>query len=151
VLGGSQSLFPYFPEVLFLKVLLINPKISMNWSRTPTCPLGLLSIASFLIHAGHTVKIFDNMVESKSIKRYIRSFDPDIVGLSVISPMASADAVNISKYVKKLNKPVVWGGHITSALPELCFREGCVDYIVIGEGGTHLFGTPEHDGKRRYT
>lgn len=89
------------------------------------------------------------MVESKSIKRYIRSFDPDIVGLSVISPMASADAVNISKYVKKLNKPVVWGGHITSALPELCFQEGCVDYIVIGEGEltfSELLNTLENGG-----
>lgn len=117
-----------------MKVLLINPKISLDWSRSPTCPLGLLSIASFLIAKGHTVKIFDHMVESENIEQAIKDFNPDIVGLSVISPMASADAVKISKFAKKLNIQVVWGGHITSALPELVFKEGCVDYIVIGEG-----------------
>lgn len=117
-----------------MKVLLINPKISLDWARSPTCPLGLLSIASYLIEKGHTVKIFDHMVSSENIENYIKAFSPDIVGLSVISPMASADAIKISKFAKKLNIPVVWGGHITSALPELVFKEGCVDFIVIGEG-----------------
>lgn len=117
-----------------MKVLLINPKISLDWARSPTCPLGLLSIASYLIAKGHTVKIFDHMVSSENIEKYVIDFGPDVVGLSVISPMASADAIKISNFTKKLNIPVVWGGHITSALPELVFKEGCVDFIVVGEG-----------------
>jgi anaerobic magnesium-protoporphyrin IX monomethyl ester cyclase len=133
----------------FLKILLINPKISFDLARTPTCPLGLLSIASYLINKGHSVKIFDNMVESANIKKFIKTYNPDVVGFSVISPMASADAVRISRFVKTLEKPVVWGGHITSALPELVFKEGCVDFIVIGEGEitfSELLDTMENGG-----
>jgi len=74
------------------------------------------------------------MAEKGDVKRKIREFDPDVIGLSLISPMAAKDAVCISRYAKKLNKPVVWGGHFISTFPELALQEGCVDYVVIGEG-----------------
>jgi len=122
------------PGRTLVKVLLINPKISLDLSRSATCPLGLLSIASFLNAKGHTAVIFDGMVETGSAKKKIRGFNPDVVGISLISPMAGRDALRISRYAKKLNKPVVWGGHFISTFPELALQEGCVDYVVIGEG-----------------
>jgi len=116
-----------------LKVLLINPATKIN-ARAPSCPLGLLSIASYLNAKGHSVKIVDQTVKKENIEKHIKSFNPDIVGVSVISSMVSKAAVKASKVAKKYDKPVVWGGQIISALPDLGFKEGCVDFIVIGEG-----------------
>lgn len=116
-----------------MKILLVNPKTSLI-ARAPSCPLGLLSIASYLNTKGHEVKIVDQTVKKENIEKQIKLFDPDVVGVSLISAMASEAAIRVSKIAKKHNKTVVWGGQIISALPELGFKEGCVDFIVIGEG-----------------
>lgn len=116
-----------------MNVLLINPATTIN-SRATTCPLGLLSIASYLQARGYTVKIVDQTIKSENIAKHIDAFRPDVVGVSVISAMASKAAIKASKIAKKRKIPVVWGGQIISALPELGFKEGCVDFIVIGEG-----------------
>lgn len=116
-----------------MKILLVNPKTSLV-ARAPSCPLGLLSIASFLNTKGYEVKIVDQTVKKENIEKQIKLFDPDVVGVSFISAMASEAAIKVSKIAKKHNKTVVWGGQIISALPELGFKEGCVDFIVIGEG-----------------
>lgn len=112
---------------------MINPSATIN-SRATTCPLGLLSIASYLQAKGYTVKIVDQTIQSENIAKHIKTFRPDVVGVSVISAMASKAAIKASKIAKKCKIPVVWGGQIISALPELGFKEGCVDFIVIGEG-----------------
>lgn len=119
-----------------MKVLLINPRPDRFTNRqiAPTSPLGLLAVASYIKAGGHTVKIVDLTVKSESIEKHLRDFLPDVVGLSVMSALASKSAIKISKIVKKHHKPVIWGGFLASALPELCFKEGCVDYIVVGEG-----------------
>jgi anaerobic magnesium-protoporphyrin IX monomethyl ester cyclase len=80
------------------------------------------------------VKIVDQTVKFENINRHIKAFMPDVVGVSVISAQASIAAVKVSKIAQRYKKPVVWGGQIISAVPELGFSEGCVDYIVIGEG-----------------
>lgn len=104
-----------------MKVLLVNPKPSMV-ARAPSCPLGLLSIASYIKKSGHDVKIVDQTVKSENIEKHIKAFEPDVIGVSVISSMVGKAAVKASKIAKKHNIPVVWGGHIISALPELGFR-----------------------------
>ena len=116
-----------------MKVLFINPAVSIA-SRIPSCPLGLLSVASYAKSKGHIVKIADLTVKKESIVKLIKSFDPDVVAITVISSKASKSVVNVSKIAKKYNKTVVWGGHEISLLPELGFKENCVDFIVIGEG-----------------
>lgn len=119
-----------------MRVLLINPSVSVFsiYAKAPTCPLGLLSIASYIEANGHTVKIVDKTVGTENVKKCIKIFNPDIVGITVISPVASKGAVKVSKIAKKFNKPVVWGGPFVSVVPELALKEGCVDFVVIGEG-----------------
>ncbi len=116
-----------------MKVLLINPATKIN-ARATTCPLGLLSIASYLQTKGYIVKIVDQTVKKENIDRHMKSFNPDVVGVTVLSYMSAVAAVKVSKTIRKYNKPIAWGGQLISALPELGFREGCVDYIVISEG-----------------
>lgn len=116
-----------------MKVLLINsmPKCA---KERPVLPLGLLSIATYLTLNGHTVRIYDRTVERTGIKKVLKSFLPDIAGVSVISTKSFTDGIQVSKAVKKMNVPVVWGGLTTSLVPEVILRSGVVDYIVVGEG-----------------
>jgi len=116
-----------------LKVLLINPAPNII-ARAPSCPLGLLALASYLQVFGYCVKIVDQSVQAENIRKHIKDFDPDVVGVAIVSAQAFRSALAASKTAKAFGKPVVWGGQIISALPELGFKEDCVDYIVIGEG-----------------
>lgn len=119
-----------------MKVLLINPKASQlnKRKKAPSVPLGLLAIASYIKTKGHTAKIVDLTIKSENIEKHIKSFNPDVVGLTVHSTLVVNSTVKLSKTAKKYNKPVIWGGFIPSTLPELCFKEGCVDFLVMGEG-----------------
>ena len=119
-----------------MKVLLINPRPDRFTNRqiAPTSPLGLLAVASYLQTKGHSVKIVDLTVKAENLHRHIREFSPDIVGVTVMSALASKSAVKVSKIAKKHRKSVIWGGFFASSLPELCIEEGGVDFIAIGEG-----------------
>jgi anaerobic magnesium-protoporphyrin IX monomethyl ester cyclase len=116
-----------------MKVLLINSMPDCVKER-PVLPLGLLSIATYLSENGHGVRIFDRAVDGSGMKRLIRSFSPDIVGVSVISSKSYADGIKVSKIVQGENIPVVWGGLTPSLIPELAMKSGYVDFVIIGEG-----------------
>jgi len=118
-----------------MKVLLINSK-ALHAKHKAAMPLGLLSIAKYLTDNGHTVKLYDRAVETYGLKKYLDSFCPDFVGISVLSVKRFRDAINLSKTIKARNIPVVWGGQIPSAIPELVLKSGVVDYVVVGEGET---------------
>lgn len=119
-----------------MKVLLVLPTMNrfLVRQKAASSPLGLLAIASYIKAKGHIVKIVDLTVKTENIKKHIRSFEPDVVGLSVMSALAGNSAIKVSKAVKEFNKIVVWGGRLPSSLPELCLKESCVDFAVIGEG-----------------
>lgn len=116
-----------------MKVLLINSE-SFHAEQKNAIPLGLLSIATYLTHRGHTVKIYDRIVDKGSLKKYLSSFLPDIVGISAIGIKSFPDAFKVSKAVKRSRIPVVWGGQMPSLIPDVILKTGDVDYVVMGEG-----------------
>jgi anaerobic magnesium-protoporphyrin IX monomethyl ester cyclase len=116
-----------------MRVLLINAA-ALHVTQKPGIPLGLLSIAKYITDAGHTVKIYDRPVEQRNTQKVLNSFNPDIVGISALTFKRFHDALAVSREVKKRNLPVVWGGQITSAVPEAILKTGAVDFVVIGEG-----------------
>lgn len=116
-----------------MKVLLINPN-PKHYYKSSTCPLGLLAIATYLNQRRHEVKIVDSVVQRVHYKSVIKSFQPDVVGISVISYKSIADAIIASKVARAAKIPVVWGGPLASIIPETVLSHGCVDYVVIGEG-----------------
>lgn len=116
-----------------MKVLLIN-SAALHAKHKAALPLGLLSIAKYLTDNGHIVKLYDRAVETQSLNKYLSSFIPDFVGISALSVKRFPDAMNISRTIKARNIPVVWGGQIPSAIPELVLKSGVVDYVVVGEG-----------------
>lgn len=124
-----------------MKILLILPTMNrfLIRQKAPSIPLGLLAVASYIKAKGHTVKIIDMTVKAENIEKHIKSFAPDVVGLSVMSALASNSAIKVSKAAKRFNKPVVWGGRLPSSLPELCLKEECIDFVVLGEGEITFF------------
>ncbi len=116
-----------------MRILLVNAE-PFHVEHKAAIPLGLLSIATYMKAKGHTVEIYDRVVEGTGIKRRLESFRPDIVGVSALAVKSFPDAVKVSKTVKKKNIPVVWGGPVPSLIPEIALKTGSVDFVVVGEG-----------------
>jgi len=116
-----------------MNVLLMNPSQGFLPS-TQTTPLGLLSIGSYLKERGYRVRLYDRNVDKTPLEKCLQEFRPDAVGVSVISTPPLADGAAISRRIRELGIPVIWGGQMASAAPELVLREGVADYVVVGEG-----------------
>jgi len=104
------------------------------YNRALSNPLGVLSIASFLKRKGHEVKIIDRNTEKVRLNSLLDEFNPDAVGVSVMSARGVTDAVKISKAVKTRGIPVIWGGQMPSLQPEMALTCEYVDYLSVGEG-----------------
>lgn len=77
----------------------------------------------------------DNHPIWKEARDILREYDPDVVGLSVLTPEVGS-AYKLSKIAKETRKDriVVWGGHHASFLPDEILGYGGVDVVVRGEG-----------------
>jgi len=116
-----------------MKVLLINAATD-NVTQKPVIPLGLLSIAACLAAHGHTVRVFDRTVERGGRGKYLRSFRPDVVGISAITFGSFPDAMKLTARWQKAGVPVVWGGQLPSLVPDIVLKDSGADYVVIGDG-----------------
>ena len=116
-----------------MKVLLINPSVGY-YTRALSNPLGLLSIGTYLKQHGHNVKIYDRCVDKTKIDTLLKEFNPDIIGVSVMSSRGLKDAISISKKAKQYNKKVVWGGQLPSMQTDLVLNSAYVDIVSFGEG-----------------
>jgi len=116
-----------------LKILFIVPATGYYRSALSN-PLGVLSIATYLKKNGYEVKIYDRNVENINIEKLMMSYNPDIVGLSVMSARCLKDALRVSKIVNKLHKMLIWGGQIPTMNTKLCLSCEYINYIIMGEG-----------------
>lgn len=128
-----------------MKILLINPANRYDARLemvSPYIPYGLLYIASFIEEEGHEVKVYDSNLKKRDISGELRKFQPDIVGLSVMTGPCISDAIILSKAVKSFdnNLPVVWGGVHPTILPEQTLKEDFIDFIIRGEGELTFLG-----------
>lgn len=71
----------------------------------------------------------------KEIKQTLANFNPDIVGVSVMSPIYGS-ALKISQIVKEYSKDckVIWGGAHPTVEAGRVLLEKTVDFIIRGEG-----------------
>jgi len=121
-------------------ILLIKPSLGKKLIFEHTQPLGIMYIASSLTQANrsHEVKIIDMIVERKvyrDIRNEIKEFQPDIVGISALTP--EADAVHfLAESIKKdlANCAIIVGGPYGTSAPRRALRNPFVDFVVIGEG-----------------
>lgn len=100
-------------------------------------PLGLGYIASVLESSGHKVSIVDSptlKIELKEFIGIVREFKPDVIGLSIQTPLA-LKAYEVMKVLKEEFKdiPIICGGPHSTFEYEEVLRNGA-DIVVRGEG-----------------
>lgn len=121
----------------------------------PLPPLGLAYIGAVLENNGFEVKIVDcfvkgwynNIVEVgenkvriglpfDQIKDIIKSYHPDIVGVSNLFTTQRENAGHIYRLTKEVDKNIITiaGGAHPTVMPELVLSDENVDYVIIGEG-----------------
>lgn len=149
-----------------MNILLVDPPFYRFFNYfNRYFPLGLSYLSSTLRKAGHQVTIYDadcnkdskgmdytRLPEKyrtylkelknpenpiiKEISGTLAKYQPDIVGITVMTPKA-ASAFTVASLVKKYNKncPVILGGpHATLRPDEILKNTKDVDFIVNGEG-----------------
>ena len=101
-----------------------------------TVPLGLAYIAAYLERSGHQVHVIDFQIGNFDIADEIRTFKPNMLGLSICSP-ALPHAKEIAAIARKTdpNLAIIAGGPHVSFFREAMFKEiPELDLIVPGEG-----------------
>src|SRR3989344_3932614 len=116
------------------RILLVNP-------RRPTCEvdiphMGLAILSSILKSRGHKVLVVDYQLihNAPDIKEFMKSFSPDVIGISIITANTS-QAESTIKEIREIDNriPVISGGPHATLYPEDLYKNKGVDYIVVGE------------------
>lgn len=140
-----------------MKILFINPPNSVlakwNFPLNVFQPLGISYIAALLEKNGYQVKISDALAEGfeneriengikhvglmpKEIKRKIKEFNPDIVGIAALFTSQINQAFLAANLAKEVNKEifVIVGGAHPTILIEHTLGNKNIDCVVVGEG-----------------
>lgn len=144
---------------LSMRILLVNPQWmhreyfgKFDEARSVQQPLGIAYLAAVLEKAHHEVKLVDAAAlgyEKDDMIREIRSFSPDLVGISTTTASFSRGLAVAEAVKGQLDLTVIVGGPHTTALPEETLRNACFDIGVIGEGEFTMLGVThklESDG-----
>ncbi len=116
-----------------MKVLLINPPMPYGIKGHLQTPLGLCYLSSMIMHIAESM-VFDCNV-STNLDETIRSFSPDIIGISILTPTYknSIKLLNHFKKSVKQNCFFIAGGVHASLFPEEMLKNG-FDIVIRGEG-----------------
>jgi len=132
----------YPPSVDYDKSNFIKRITSPYASYRSAPPLGIASIAGYLRTKGLDVGILDMEVERAGfsfLKNYIRSCEPKMVGISVMSPLF-VRARSICEMIKETFKSSAGdivtfaGGAHANTKPETLLTDAPFDYVVRGDG-----------------
>jgi radical SAM superfamily enzyme YgiQ (UPF0313 family) len=119
-----------------MRVLLIVPKGIGRYEK-PTVPhAGIGYIAAMLRKYDHSVKIADMRLypEYNYLYGMIKSFKPDIIGITTASRGYKIAYSLITRIKKDFFIPIVIGGAHASTIHEKILEECEADYSIIGEG-----------------
>ncbi len=100
-------------------------------------PLGLLSLASSLRHAGYEPRIIDGALDRRYRDSIVRNLDGCVCfGISLLTGPMIREAVSMSKLVRRLHPeiPIVYGGWHPSLVSAETLREDFVDIVVRHQG-----------------
>ncbi len=111
-------------------------------SSNQALPLELLALSGPLLARGFEVVIVDANVEEDYLAR-VRDECRDALclGISSIFGYQVYDGYRTASEVRGHHPelPIVWGGWFASTDPDILFREGVADFVVVGQGeGTFL-------------
>lgn len=113
-----------------MKVLLIHAKCPYEEISHKQIPLGIMYIAAF-IETKHEVRIYDEPVETRSLKEVIVDFKPQVIGVS-FTTQSSLRAYEIAREYKNTAILVAGGIHATLH-PNEALHNG-FEIVSYGEG-----------------
>lgn len=124
-----------------MKVLFIHtmppPMVLVLQKLTYHYGVGILS--AVLKNNGHETALLTlHKVDRKKIRKKIREFKPDLVGITVTSNQFELSEQLTGFIQVEAGIPVVWGGVHPSVRPEECIRVPGVLGICVGEGEASL-------------
>lgn len=124
-----------------VKVALIHARVSNN--NIP--PLGILSIAGFLKDKDFSVKAWDPSLKDKDFIVEIKQFNPDIIGVSLMTAqvLRAKEIIHLLRDKIPLATYICGGSHV-SALPEESLRSLNADVAVVGEGELTMYEFCRH-------
>lgn len=131
-----------------MRVLLAHPPLLPGGEATP--PLGLCTLASWLLHCRHDVRIIDLDLELKtafrqpvdSVSAYetifldqIREFDPQVVGVTSMysNSLQAEHLIRLSKRYDPRISTVAGGSHFGALGRQSLLRIPELDYVIQGE------------------
>src|SRR3989338_5302333 len=115
-------------------------KITLISTATFPSDQGIRTISSVLKKAGHEVKIIFLAYSEDYTKFYQKrvlgqisrlSKNSDLIGINSFASTAPR-AVQVIKTLKRLNKPIIWGGVHATISPQHCINYA--DIVCVGEG-----------------
>ena len=116
-----------------MKISLINVQICEANNLVP--PLGILAVGSVLEKAGFEVQLVDDDIFLADFTPRILAFNPDVVGISFLTPAYTRAKKIVAALRPKLPNAIFCaGGFHPSILPEQSVKELSLDFCVIGEG-----------------
>lgn len=119
-----------------MKTLFVVPNQNGDFYKAMHPHTGIAYMISILEKNGHKTEAIDLRVEKniKALDRKIKTFNPDIIGVSFMS-RGYRDSYNFVKFIKnKYGKKVIIGGPHPSLFPEESIIACNADYAVVGEG-----------------
>lgn len=121
-------------------VVLIYPSCSPgNKPKYGLPPLGILYLATVLKEKGINAVAIDAEILGLNIPNMVNSilkYKPDLVGISVMTPILST-ALKIIKKIKETDntiKTLIGGAHVNSTFEETFKFTNDLDFIIYGEG-----------------
>lgn len=126
-----------------MKITLINAQICEANNLVP--PLGILAIGSYLDTHGFTVQLIDEDIFTTDITEEVKSFKPDLIGVSFLTP-AYTRARKIIEILKPLFPATKFcaGGFHASILPRQVVTALSLDFCIIGEGELTMLEVCQH-------
>jgi anaerobic magnesium-protoporphyrin IX monomethyl ester cyclase len=132
-----------------MKVLLVNP-FGSNWvegmevisaTAIRMAPIGILSIAAYLLEKGHEVEVHDcrgavSRIGAEDILSRVKSFKPDMVGFTAVTS-GFLNAYRLAEEIKKTasHVTIVFGGvHVSALRAKILESYPDIDFLITGEG-----------------
>jgi anaerobic magnesium-protoporphyrin IX monomethyl ester cyclase len=127
-----------------MRISLISPPSSLDdffgeLSATGSLqqPLGLAYLSSYLKQGGEIVQLVDAAALRMTVPKLVsevRSFHPDIIGISATTPSYLRTAKVAMKLKEEIGVPIIIGGAHVTSLPLETMSDPVFDYGVMGEG-----------------
>ena len=139
-----------------MRILLINPgqymPVKIEFPLNAFQPLGLGYLAAVLLDKGHEVSILDVLAEGydqkvvkgkyryvglsqRRVKKRIKSFNPDIVGITAPFTAQAKAAHEMAAIVKKVDSQIkiIMGGSYASTHTDVVLKDKNIDFVVQAE------------------